>query len=239
MNPIILIPARMASTRLPGKPLEIIGDAPMIVQVMRRAQKAGIGRVAIACDGEAIKKAVEAAGGQAVLTDPELPSGSDRIYAALQALDPRAEHDIVINVQGDMPTLDPAIIAQVLSPFADPMVDIATLAATITDEQEKTDPAVVKIARAASGRALYFSRSTIPAGEGPLLHHIGIYAYRRAALESFIALPPSPLEMREKLEQLRALEAGMHISVVMVEAVPLGVDTPETLAKARKHYERA
>ena len=236
MNPIILIPARMASTRLPGKPLANIGGLPMIVQVMKRAQAAGAGRVVVACDGEDIAAAVRAHGGEAVLTSPDLPSGSDRIFAALQEVDKQGEHDVVVNVQGDMPTLDPALISQAVALLKNPQVDIATLAAIITDEAEKTDPAVVKIARAENGRALYFSRATIPANGGPLYHHIGIYAYRRGKLEDFVKLPPSPLESREKLEQLRALEAGMRIDVAIVDAVPLGVDTPETLEKARKFY---
>lgn len=238
MNPIIIIPARMASTRLPGKPLEMIGDAPMIVQVMRRAQASLVGRVVVACDGQQIYDAVRAAGGTAILTPPDLPSGSDRIYAALNEIDPECIHDVVINVQGDMPTLEPSIVREVLLVLENLNVDIATLAARITDPAEKTDPAVVKIALSQSGRALYFSRATIPHGNGELYHHIGIYAYRRAALAAFVALKPSPLELREKLEQLRALEADMRIDVAIVAAVPLGVDTPETLEKARKAYDK-
>jgi 3-deoxy-manno-octulosonate cytidylyltransferase (CMP-KDO synthetase) len=237
MKPIIIIPARMASTRLPGKPLADIGGLPMIVQVWKKAVASAAGQVVVACDGQEIADAVHQAGGQAVLTDADLPSGSDRIFQALQSIDPAGHYDVVVNVQGDMPTLDPSIITQALALLANPQVDIGTLAALITDEKEKTDPAVVKIARAGS-RALYFSRATIPYGEGPLYHHIGIYAYRRSALERFVSLPPSPLEQREKLEQLRALEAGMRIDVAIVDVVPLGVDTPETLEKARKHYEQ-
>lgn len=266
MNPIIIIPARMASTRLPNKPLADIAGAPMIVQVMRRALAAKIGRVVVACDGKEIADAVIAAGGEAMLTAPELPSGSDRIFAALQKIDPRGAHDIIINVQGDMPTLEPSVIIKAAEILKNPEVDIATLAAVITDESEKTDPAVVKVVFSPSplegegwggglsqrtefvdahppsnlppqrGKALYFSRSPIPYGDGPLYHHIGIYAYRRAALEKFVSLPPSPLELREKLEQLRALEAGMTIGVAVVDTVPLGVDTLETLEKARKAY---
>ena len=237
MKPIIIIPARMASTRLPDKPLALIGGLPMVVQVAARAVQSGVGKVVVACDGVAIATAVEHSGlgVETVITPPDLPSGSDRIFQALQKIDPRRQHDVVINVQGDMPTLDPAIVGKVLGVLENPQVDIATLAAVIMDEREKTDPAVVKIAMAGS-RALYFSRATIPHGEGVHYHHIGIYAYRRASLEKFVALPPSPLEKREKLEQLRALEAGMRIDVAVVDAVPLGVDTPETLAKARKHY---
>ena len=211
----------------------------MVVQVAARALKSGVGRVVVACDGVGIASAVEASGldVQSVITDADLPSGSDRIFQALQKIDPQKFHDVVINVQGDMPTLDPAIVGKVLALLENKQVDIATLAAVITDEHEKEDPAVVKIAMSGT-RALYFSRSLIPHGEGSHYHHIGIYAYRRAALERFVALPPSPLEKREKLEQLRALEASMRIDVAVVDAVPLGVDTPETLAKARKYYEQ-
>lgn len=233
MNPLILIPARLASTRLPNKPLAMIGDAPMIVQVWRRAMAARIGDVVVACDSTHIQHAIEDAGGRAVLTDPDLPSGSDRIYQALGKTDPTKKYDVILNVQGDMPTLDPHIILAAAELLQNPAVEIGTLAAVIQDEAEKTDPAVVKIALAGS-RALYFSRALIPHGAGPHYHHIGIYAYRRAALEKFVSLPPSPLEMREKLEQLRALEAGMRIDVAVVNAVPLGVDTPEGLEKARK-----
>lgn len=241
-NPIILIPARMASTRLPDKPLARIAGKPMIVHVLHIAQAANIGPVAVACDGPAIAEAVTKAGGTAILTDPALPSGSDRIHAALRQLDPRGEHDVVINVQGDMPTLDPAIIRQVLGLLDNPATDIATLAAPIREEREKTDPAVVKPIIAfdqtgTQGRALYFTRATAPSGEGMLYHHIGLYAYRRPALEKFVTLPPSPLEQREKLEQLRALENGMTIAIGIVDTVPLGVDTPETLELARKHYK--
>jgi 3-deoxy-manno-octulosonate cytidylyltransferase (CMP-KDO synthetase) len=236
MNPIILIPARMASTRLPGKPLADIGGAPMIVQVARRAQASGVGRVVVACDGEEIAERVRAHGFEAVLTDPDLPSGSDRIYAALREVDGAGKHDIILNVQGDMPTLEPSIVASAAALLANGAVDIGTLAAPITDAAEITDPAVVKIARAVSGQALYFSRSPIPHGAHTYYHHIGIYAYRRSALERFVALPPSPLEQTEKLEQLRALEAGMRIDVAIVDTVPLGVDTPETLEKAKAYY---
>jgi 3-deoxy-manno-octulosonate cytidylyltransferase (CMP-KDO synthetase) len=241
MTPVIFIPARLASTRLPGKPLAQIGGLPMIVQVARRASAAHIGPVYIACDGEEIKSAVEAHGFNAILTDPDLPSGSDRIFAALQTLD--APYDTIINVQGDMPTLDPSIVQHVTALLAGPAADIGTLAAPITDPAERDDPAVVKVVVSreslvdsktlTTGRALYFSRAPIPHGEGPLYHHIGIYAYRRAALGRFVMLPPSPLEKREKLEQLRALEAGMRIDVAVVDTVPLGVDTPEGLEKAR------
>lgn len=240
MNTLVLIPARMASQRLPGKPLAMVGDAPMIVQVWRRAVAAGIGPVVVAAGDEAIAVAIRGAGGEAVLTDPDLPSGSDRIWQALSRLQGGPAVDVIVNVQGDMPTLDSSLIVRAGALLDDPSVDIGTLAAVITDEAEKTDPAVVKPVLAlnanGTGRALYFSRASIPAGEGPLYHHIGLYAYRREALQRFVALPPSPLEMREKLEQLRALEAGMHIEVAVVDAAPLGVDTPETLEKARAIY---
>ncbi len=237
MQPIVIIPARMASVRLPDKPMALIGGLPMVVQVMKRAAQSGIGRVAVACDCREIAEAVERAGGEAVITDAGLPSGSDRIFQALSKIDPDRKHDIIINVQGDMPTLDPQIIPAVLKVLENGKADIATLAAVIKDEAEKTDSAVVKVAMGKDGRALYFSRATIPNGEGALYHHIGIYAYRRAALEKFVSLPPSPLEQREKLEQLRALEAGMNIYVAVVDTVPLGVDTQEGLEKARKFYE--
>jgi len=236
-SPIIIIPARLASTRLPNKPLALIGGLPMIVQVMKRAMAANIGRVVVACDGEEIANAVRAAGGEVVITDADLPSGSDRIFQALGKIDSDGKHDVIINVQGDMPCLDPQIIASVLKVLENPKVDIATLAAKITDMAEITDPAVVKVAISAGGKALYFSRATIPYGDGEHYHHIGIYAYRRVALERFVILPPSPLELREKLEQLRALEADMRIDVAIVDTVPIGVDTPETLEKARKNYE--
>lgn len=237
MNPLILIPARLASTRLPNKPLADIGGLPMIVRVWKRAVDAGIGDVVVACDSDAIRQAVEEAGGVAVLTDPDLPSGSDRIYQALSLFDPQKKHDVVINVQGDMPVLDPGIIISAAKLLNDPKVDIGTLAAMISSDEERNDPAVVKIVKA-NNTALYFSRSLVPYGEGPHYHHIGIYAYRRTALERFVTLPPSPLEQREKLEQLRALENNMRIDVAVVDTVPLGVDTQEGLEKARKLYAK-
>ena len=241
-NPIVIIPARMASTRLPGKPLAHMAGLPMIVQVMKRAQEAAIGPVVVACAERAIAEAVEAHGGTAVLTDPDHPSGSDRIYEALQSVDPEAAHDVVVNLQGDLPVLDPAVVRAVLKPMADPAVDIATLVAEIVDEAEKTNPNVVKAVTAfADGRdvdrALYFSRATVPYGGGPLYHHIGIYAYRRDALARFVGLKPGVLETREKLEQLRALENGMRIDAARVDTVPFGVDTPEDLARARALLE--
>lgn len=234
-QPIIIIPARMASTRLPQKPMADIAGCPMIVHAWRRAKEADLARVVVACDNEVIQDVIEAEGGEAVLTDAALPSGSDRIWQALQRVDPQGEHDIIVNLQGDMPTLDPAVIQHVLRPLECDACDIATLAAEIDNEADKQNPAVVKIAMTSEeyARALYFSRATIPAGEGPLYHHIGIYAYRRQALERFISMEPSPLELREKLEQLRALEAGMQIGVCVVDTVPLGVDTSEQLEQAR------
>jgi len=234
---LILIPARMASTRLPGKPLADIAGLPMIVQVLRRAEAAKLGPVVVACDDETIAAAVEKAGGRAIMTRADHPSGSDRIFEALGVVDPNGRAKIVVNVQGDLPTLDPADLAAALAPLDDPAVDIATLAAEIKRPEERTNPNVVKVVGTpvAPGRlrALYFTRATAPAGEGPLYHHIGLYAYRRAALERFVKLPPSPLELRERLEQLRALEANMRIDVTVVDAVPLGVDTPQDLATAR------
>jgi len=238
-NPLILIPARLAATRLPNKPLADICGVPMIVQVWRRAREAGIGPVVVAAGEPAIAEAVTAAGGQAVLTRPDHPSGSDRIHEALRLVDPKGEHDAVVNVQGDLPTIDPAAIRAALQPLADPAVDIATLIATITTEAERNASHVVKAVvalapDARTGRALYFSRVAVPSGDGPLFHHIGLYAYRPAALARFVALPPGILEQREKLEQLRALEAGMRIDARLVDVVPLGVDTPDDLARARE-----
>ncbi len=239
MNPIILIPARMASTRLPGKPLADIGGRPMIVRVMERAQQAGIGPVAVACGEAEIAEAVRAAGGTAVLTDPALPSGSDRVHAALMQLDPEGRHDVVVNLQGDAPTIEPEVLRVVVGPLSDPAVDIATLVAPITSPEEAANPATVKAAcvfapGATVTMAPYFSRMQVPSGEGPLWHHIGIYAYRRAALVRFVSLPESPLERREKLEQLRALEAGMRIACTRIAHGPFGVDTPAELARARE-----
>jgi 3-deoxy-manno-octulosonate cytidylyltransferase (CMP-KDO synthetase) len=234
---IVLIPARMASTRLPGKPLADIAGLPMIVRVLRRALAAKIGEAAVATDSEAVAAAVEKSGGRAVMTRADHVSGSDRIYEALDALDPERRIGVVVNVQGDLPTIEPADIWAALEPLADPAVDIATLAAVITDRAELSNPNVVKAigAPATSGRfrAATFTR-TNATGPGPHYHHIGLYAYRRTALERFVKLPPSANEQREKLEQLRALDAGMRIDVVVVASVPLGVDTPEELAKARK-----
>jgi len=234
---LILIPARMASTRLPGKPLADIAGLPMIVQVLRRAEAARLGPVVVATDDETIAAAVEKAGGRAVMTRADHPSGSDRIFEALGVVDPQAKAKIVVNVQGDLPTLAPGDLAAALTPLHDAAVDIATVAAEIKKPQERTNPNVVKVVGTPISprrlRALYFTRTTAPSGDGPLYHHIGLYAYRRAALERFVKLPPSPLEQRERLEQLRALEAGMRIDVTIVDTVPLGVDTPEDLETAR------
>jgi 3-deoxy-manno-octulosonate cytidylyltransferase (CMP-KDO synthetase) len=234
---LILIPARKAATRLPDKPLADIAGEPMIVHVLRRAQAAEIGPVAVATDSPEIAAIVDKAGGTAVLTRPDHASGSDRIFEALGKLDSQARADIVVNLQGDLPTIAPDAIRAALTPLTDPAVDIATLAAEIKIAEERDNPNVVKVVGSPVGpmrlRALYFTRATAPFGEGPLYHHIGLYAYRRRALARFVALPPSPLERREKLEQLRALEAGMRIDVAIVDTVPLGVDTPEDLEKAR------
>jgi 3-deoxy-manno-octulosonate cytidylyltransferase (CMP-KDO synthetase) len=237
-NVLILIPARMASTRLPGKPLADIAGVPMIVHVQRRAQAAEVGPVVVATDSADVAKAVENSGGRAVMTRADHASGSDRIFEALGKVDPTGRAGIVVNVQGDLPTLSPGDITAALVPLADPAVDIATLAAEIRVDAERGNPNVVKVVGTPVApdrlRALYFTRATAPSGAGPLYHHIGLYAYRRAALERFVALPPSPLEQREKLEQLRALEAGMRIDVAIVDSVPLGVDTPEDLERARR-----
>ena len=239
MNPIVVIPARMASTRLPGKPLATIAGEPMIVHVWRRACEAGVGPVAVACGDEEIAAAVRQAGGAAVVTDAALPSGSDRALAALRRLDPTEKHDVVVNLQGDLPTVDPACLRAALAPLADPGVDIGTLVAPIRDAAEAALPSVVKAACAFPpgvelARALYFSRAPIPWGDGPRWHHIGIYAWRRAALARFVALPEAPLERREGLEQLRALAAGMRIGCARVAAGPFGVDTPADLERARQ-----
>ncbi|MBO6640022.1 MAG: 3-deoxy-manno-octulosonate cytidylyltransferase [Roseitalea sp.] len=237
MTPIILIPARMASTRLPGKPLADIAGKPMIVHVADRAREAACAEVLVAVDDARIADAVTAHGHRAVMTRPDHPSGSDRIFEALEAADPAGDIDVVINLQGDLPTLDPAMVRAVLDPLENRACDIATLGNAIADEAEKTDPNIVKIVgtpiTGQTLNALYFTRATAPWGDGPLYHHIGIYAYRRAALTRFVGLPPSPLEQRERLEQLRALEAGMTIHARLVDTVPFGVDTPRDLERAR------
>jgi len=238
VTPIVVIPSRMASTRLPGKPLADINGRAMILHVLDRGLEADIGPVAVACADPEIADAVRAAGGIAVMTDPSLPSGSDRVHAALATLDPQGRHDVVVNLQGDLPTMPPSHLRAVITPLSDPAIDIATLVAPIETAEEAAAPQVVKAACAfdrgrAVSPALYFSRVPIPSGEGPLWHHIGIYAYRRAALARFVSLPESPLESREKLEQLRALEAGMRIACARVDHAPFGVDTPADLERAR------
>jgi 3-deoxy-manno-octulosonate cytidylyltransferase (CMP-KDO synthetase) len=239
LNPIVIIPARMASTRLPGKPLADIHGKPMIVRVMERATEAALGPVAVACGDVAIADAVRAAGGSAVLTDPDLPSGSDRVFAALLQLDPAGRHDVVVNLQGDFPTVAAVQLRLVVTPLADPAVDIGTLVVPIASDAEANTASFVKAACAFAEGAtvapvLYFSRQAIPWGDGPRWHHVGIYAYRRPALARFVSLPPSPLEMREHLEQLRALDAGMRIACTRMEHGPFGVDTPEDLERARR-----
>ena len=234
---LVLIPARMAATRFPGKPLADINGAPMIVHVWRRAAEAAIGRVAVATDSPEIAGAVRAVGGEAVMTAADHDNGTSRIDEAARIVDPDGQYATIVNVQGDLPTIAPAAIRAALAPLSDAAVDIATIAAAIVRAEEKTDANVVKVVGTPVAhnhlRALYFTRATAPWGEGPLYHHIGLYAYRRAALHRYVGLPPSPLERRERLEQLRALEAGMRIDVAIVDAVPLGVDTPDDLVRAR------
>ena len=235
---LIVIPARMQANRLPGKPLADICGEPMIVHVLRRAQESKAGRVIVATDAHEVRDAVEHAGGEVVMTRATHESGTDRVHEAVEAIDRQGECDIVVNLQGDLPTLNPALIGACIAPLDNAEVDIVTLAAKITDDEERTDPHVVKVVGSDtqnSGvlRALYFTRATAPYGDGPLYHHIGLYAFRRAALDRFVALPRSRLEMREKLEQLRALEAGMRIDVGLVDTVPVGVDTPADLERAR------
>jgi 3-deoxy-manno-octulosonate cytidylyltransferase (CMP-KDO synthetase) len=240
---LVLIPARMAATRLPGKPLLDIAGLPMIVHVLRRAEAAKIGRVAVATDTPEIAAAVTAHGFEAVMTRTDHPSGSDRIYEALRKLDPGGEIEFVVNLQGDFPTISPDNIRDVLGPLADPAVDIATLAAEIHTEEESTAPSVVKAVGSRLSerrlRALYFTRATAPWGDGPRYHHIGLYAYRRAVLERFVSLAPSALELQEKLEQLRAIEAGMRIDITIVDTVPRGVDTVADLESARRILAKA
>ncbi|WP_187969001.1 3-deoxy-manno-octulosonate cytidylyltransferase [Aquibium microcysteis] len=238
MSVLILIPARMAATRLPGKPLADIHGRPMIVHVAERAAASGLGRTVVATDSDEVLQAVRAHGFEAVMTRADHPSGSDRVHEALTALDAAGDVEFVVNVQGDLPTIDPAVIGAALEPLAESEVQIATLGVEIVREEEKTNPNVVKIVGSPHGerrlRALYFTRATAPWGDGPLYHHVGLYAYRRAALERFVSLPASPLEKREKLEQLRALEAGMRIDARIVDTVPLGVDTQDELERARR-----
>ena len=241
MNPLIVIPARLAASRLPNKPLADIGGTSMIVRVLKQAQAANIGPVWVAAGDQEIARAVKAAGGEAVLTDPALPSGSDRVKAAADLIDPDRQYDAVINVQGDMPFFDPAAIAACAALIRDiPGCDIATTVGLERSEADRTDPDVVKAVLAMDaptrGRALYFTRSTL-FGEDPVWHHFGLYGYRREALDRFCAAPPSPLEKREKLEQLRALELGLTIWATVLDAAPISVDTPADLAAARKQAE--
>jgi 3-deoxy-manno-octulosonate cytidylyltransferase (CMP-KDO synthetase) len=236
---LIVIPARLKATRLPDKPMALIGGEPMIVHVWRRAVEADCGPVLVATDASSIRDAIVAAGGEALITRDDHASGSDRVFEAVRRFDPQGSLDTIVNLQGDLPTLDPALVRACLATLNGGEADIGTLAALITREEERTDPNVVKLVGslledARTLRALYFTRATAPYGDGPLYHHIGIYAYTRAALERFVSLPPSPLEQRERLEQLRALEGGMRIHVALVDTVPLGVDTPAELARARE-----
>jgi 3-deoxy-manno-octulosonate cytidylyltransferase (CMP-KDO synthetase) len=242
---IVMIPARMRSTRLPNKPLAEMGGVPMIVQVWRRACEADVGPVFVACGEAEIAEAVHTHGGKAELTDPDLPSGTDRIFQALTRIDPEGRFERVINLQGDLPTLDPAAIRAVLEPIEQLGTDLGTLATPIEDPDQRRDPNTVKAVIAFDsrhprlGRGLYFSRATVPSGEGPIYHHIGIYAYRRAALERFATLPPSRLEQQERLEQLRALENGMTIGVALVDTSPLEVNTQAELEQGKVLFERA
>lgn len=235
---LIVIPARMQATRLPGKPLADIAGTPMIVHVWRRAMEAEAGRVVVATDSAEIRDAVRSAGGEAVMTREDHASGSDRVFEAINHVDPDAEFGIVVNVQGDLPTLDPRLVTACIEPLSSKATQVATIAAEIRIDEERTNPNVVKVVGTPIGpgllRALYFTRATAPYGAGPLYHHIGMYAYRRSSLERFVSMPPSPLELREKLEQLRALESGMRIDVAVVDTVPLGVDTPADLERARR-----
>ena len=237
-NPIIVIPARMASRRLPGKPLADIHGEPMIVHVWRRAVESGIGRVTVACADREIAAAVAAAGGEATMTRRGHPSGSDRVFEAVQSVDPDGAHDAVIDLQGDLPTVAAPVVRAAVAPLREPGVDVGTVVCPISEDGERGDPntvkAVVSLGPSASmGRALYFTRATAPSGDGPLFRHVGIYAFRRPALERFVGLPPGPLETREDLEQLRALEAGMRIDAAVVDTPPPGVDTPRDLERAR------
>ncbi len=237
-NPIVMIPARLDASRLPDKVLADINGAPMVVHAWRRGMETGIGPVVVAAAAPAIAEAVEKAGGKAVLTDPDLPSGSDRIHQALTRLDPDRTYDAVVNLQGDLPNIGPAQVRAAFDLLSDPAVDIGTLAAEIVNPEDRDNPNAVKAVfpcppGARRGRALYFTRATAPYGDGPLYHHFGLYAYRRAALERFVSLPPGILEQRERLEQLRALEAGMRIDVALIDTIPLDVNTPADLERAR------
>jgi 3-deoxy-manno-octulosonate cytidylyltransferase (CMP-KDO synthetase) len=236
---LVVIPARLQSTRLPNKPLADIGGEPMIVHVWRRAMAAGVGRVVVATDSEDVVAAVRKAGGEAVMTRADHMSGSDRVFEAVNRIDPEAEFEVILNLQGDLPAMEPALARQCLAPLADKGPHIATIAAEIGNDADRANPNAVKVIGSPTGvpqrlRALYFTRATAPWGEGPLYHHFGMYAYRRSALERFVSLRPSPLEKRERLEQLRALEDGMRIDVTLVDTIPVEVNTPEDLAHARR-----
>lgn len=238
MNPIVVIPARLASTRLPDKPLADIHGRPMIVHVWRRAMDAGVGPVLVACAEAAVAAAVEAAGGRAVLTRSDHPSGSDRIWEASRVFDPQGRHDVIVNLQGDLPNLDPQVLRAVLEPLAEPAVDIATAAVLIDDPAERDDPHVVKAVADFGDRRIAqaqdFLRALPPDHDGPAYHHVGIYAYRREALARFVALPPSARELERKLEQLRAMDDGLRIDLALIDSDPLGVDTPGDLVRIRE-----
>lgn len=238
MKKIILIPARMASQRLANKPLQDINGEPMVVHVWRRAMESNIGDVVVACDDEKVARAIQEQGGQAVLTNPDLPSGSDRIWQALQVVDSQGDYDFIVNLQGDLPNVPPRFLQKVLKPLQDETVDIGTLGVRFENEKDRQDPNQVKIvlskeAGKTTGRALYFTRANAPYAAPDAYYHVGIYAYRRSALEKFINLPVSSLEAVERLEQLRALEAGMRIDVELVDQKPIGVDTLEDLEQVR------
>jgi 3-deoxy-D-manno-octulosonate cytidylyltransferase len=240
---LIVIPARLGATRLPRKPLADIAGEPMIVHVWRHAMNAHAGEVVVATDAAEIAEAVEKAGGRAIITRADHQSGSDRVYEAVQKVDPEGRHNIIVNVQGDQPILEPSLIRDCVGPLTDPAVDIGTVATIIREPSDCLEPSIVKVVGTPSGpdtlRALYFTRSPAPYGHGPLYHHIGIYAYRRATLARFISLPPSPLELRERLEQLRALENGMRIDVRRVDSMPMSVDTPADLERVRAAFADA
>ncbi len=237
MLPLIVIPARMAATRLPGKPLADIAGKPMIVRMVEIALATGLGPVVVAAGDAEIVRAVEATGGRAVLTDPDLPSGTDRVFAALKAQDEAfgGDHDVIVNLQGDMPTIPPSLVVEAVAALKDG-ADIATLVSPSDAAEDRDNPNVVKAIVAADGRALYFTRAAAPHGDGPVWRHVGIYVYTRDALERFVAAAPSPLELREKLEQLRALEMGMTIRAGIVADFPKGVDSPADLELARRVF---
>jgi 3-deoxy-manno-octulosonate cytidylyltransferase (CMP-KDO synthetase) len=240
-GPLIVIPARIGATRLPRKPLADIAGEPMIVHVWRRAIEADAGEVVVATDSQEIADAIEAAGGKAVITRADHPSGSDRVFEAVNLVDPDGKSDVIVNFQGDQPVIEPSLIRDTIAPLADPAVDIGTLAVELTDPASVTEPSIVKLVGTPTGngnmlRALYFTRAPAPFGPGPLYVHIGMYAYRRLALARFVALAPTPLEKREKLEQLRALESGMRIDARQVESMPMAVDTPADLDRVRAYF---